>query len=218
MAFQNLCEPKRDSRPTRFLLSVIALGIVLITIGCDKKEGPSEAKVTADDLVQQGWINFEYLDYIASLKDFEDAINLDDRHSDAYNGAGWSAAKIPRKMNEAGDYFATSLSLDTTRYDALGGWVFVVYQQGDSAGWEAAIRKGDSLLYHRQVWQFHHEKSIDFNDIRLVMANSYLNLGEFEQSLEIVQLLNSSFEADVTTPIGRRELREEIERLRKIYA
>lgn len=212
---QSTIEQMRGSRPIRILLSVIALGMVLITIGCDKTEGPSEAKVTADDLVQQGWSNFENLDYTASLNDFEAAIDLDDCHSDAHNGAGWSAGKIHGKLKRACDYFAISFSLDTTRYDALGGWVFAVYQQGD---WEAAIRKGDSLLYRRQVWQFHHEQTIDFNDIRLVMAVSYFNLGEFEQSLRNVQMLNSSFEADMNTPIGRRELRDEIERLRKIYA
>lgn len=198
----------------RFLVSAAVSCFVLLINGCDDSEGPAEPEVTADDYVEQGWKNFELHGYDESLNDFLEAIKLDNKLSDAFNGAGWSSGRIVGKLEEAGDYFAISFDLDTSRYDALGGWVFVIYQSGD---WEAAIQKADSLLHRREVWQFYHEKSIDFSDIRLVMAVSYFNLGDFEASLEIVQILNSAFEADLTTPIGRRELRDEIERLRLVY-
>lgn len=197
--------------PALFLIVFLALTLN----GCrGSEDGPSGPKLTSDDLTELGWDSFEQSDYQSALDNFKAALGKNPDHIEANNGAGWSAGKLPDHLDEAPGYFAKCLQIDTTIYDALGGWTFVVFQMED---FEAAINKADSLLRRRPVWQFRHEQTLDHFDIRLVLAVSYFSIGEFEASYETVRFLNRSFETDISTPAGRRELLEEIERLRLIY-
>ena len=199
----------------RYTFILASLGLLLIAAGCGEDEGPSGPKATVQDVVAEGWDYFAAADYQAALETFTRAIGMNAGYSDAHNGAGWSSGKIPGLLNQAPDYFARSYSLDTTRYDALGGWSFILYQQGE---WDATIAKADSLLHRRPVWQFLRQPSIDFHDVWLIVASSECHLGDFDRALQIIKdYLNPSFEADATTPAGRREILDEIERLGRIY-
>jgi len=199
----------------RYTFMFASLGLLLMAAGCGEDEGPSGPKTTARDEVAQGWKYFADANYQAALEAFTRAIQLDVAHSDAHNGAGWSSGKIPGLLNQASDHFTRSYSLDTTRYDALGGWSFVLYQQQE---WVATIAKSDSLLRRRPVWQFLRQPSIDFHDVWLIVASSNCHLGNYERALEIIRIyLNPPFDADATTPAGRREILDEIERLGSIY-
>ena len=202
-------------RLIRFFISLFNLVFLLAMVGCGDEDGPSGPIANVQDVVSEGWDYFIEAEYQNAFDTFTRAIEMDRHHSDAHNGAGWSSGKIPGMLEQASDYFARSYSLDTTRYDALGGWSFVVYQLGE---WEATIAKADSLLRRRPVWQFLHESNIDFHDVWLIVASSNCHLGHFERALEIIKdYLNSSFDADSSTPAGRREILDEIERLGRIY-
>ena len=199
----------------RITIFLMVLGLMVIAIGCGEDGGPSGPEVTAESLVEDGWELFAAEEYEAALDRFLDATEKNHNYSDAYNGAGWCSGKIPGLLSEASNHFARSFGLDTTRYDALGGWTFVVYQSGQ---WDAAIGKADSLLHRRPVWQFLRQPSIDFHDIWLVEASAYCHLGNYDRALEIIiEHLNNSFDADPSTPAGRREILDEIERLGRVY-
>ena len=190
--------------------------LLLLTVGCGDDDSSATGPVlSAQELINEGWDKFEADDWSGALNDFRSAIDLNANLSDAYNGAGWASGKIADGLNNAANYFAISLLNDTTRYDALGGWAFVVYQQGE---WQLSIEKADYLLHRRPGWRFLHQSSLDFNDLRLMMVAAWCNLDDYDTAYNIViNYLNSSFEADINTPEGRRELLEEIERLRRIY-
>ena len=209
-----LKQPKSTQSVYTITAQFLIVLLIFVLSGCGGDDGPSGPEPTADYLTEQGWDSFEQFDYQSALEDFKSALGKNPEHAGANNGAGWSAGKLPGHLDEAPDYFAKCLQIDTTIYDALGGWTFVVFQTGD---FEAVIGKADSLLHRRPVWQFHHEQTLDHFDIRLVMAVSYFSIGEFEASYETVRFLNRSFETDISTPAGRRELFEEIERLRLVY-
>lgn len=199
------------------LLSVsLAVLFVVTVVGCGKDDnGDAGIQLSAQELIERGWDNFENMEYPAALRDFKSAIDQHTILFDAWNGAGWSAGKQNAMLDDANEYFAGCLLRDTTRYDALGGWAFVVYQSGD---WNGALNKADSLLHRRPLWRFLHQSDIDFHDLRLMMAAAYYNIGDFATSLNVITTyFNQSFEADIETPGGRRELLEEIERLRQIY-
>ncbi len=199
-----------------YLKTFLTIMVCLLVVGCEKDdEDTSNQALTASELTTQGWRAFESGDYLTALNNFNMALSKDNNFSDAYNGLGWTSGKIPARLNEAPNYFARSYALDTTRYDALGGWAFAVYQQGN---WSSAIEKGDSLLHRRPGWRFLHEPTLDFRDVWLMIAAAYFNLADYYAAYRtIVEHLNAGFEADVNTPAGRRELLEEIERLRRIY-
>ncbi|MBM3329952.1 MAG: hypothetical protein FJY67_10880 [Calditrichaeota bacterium] len=194
---------------------VVAATTAILIIGCAKDDDSNgSGGRTAAEALAAGWDAFETGDYATAHSNFTEATGLDSRLSDAYNGLGWSSGRMPGRLSEAGTHFGRSLGLDTTRYDALGGWAFAVYQSGDYA---AAIAKADSLLRRRPGWRFLHQQTIDFRDVKLMMAAAWYQTGNYSASYAVVQELNPAFEADVRTPSGRRELMEEIERLRRIY-
>jgi tetratricopeptide (TPR) repeat protein len=197
------------------VIAVFALTLFVISCGSDD-ENKGAVALSADELVQVGWDRFEAADYFSAANNFQQATALNGTHSDAWNGAGWANGRIQGKLDEAIDCFARAYySIDTTRYDALGGLAFATYQAGD---WQNAIDKADSLLQRRPGWRFLHESTLDFNDVWLLIARSYYNLGDFSNSLSIIRLhLNLTFEADITTELGRMELLSEIERLGQIY-
>ncbi len=195
----------------------VILTATLLAVGLSGCGGNDEetAPLAPANLLAQGWDYFENADYVSALNSFRNAFEDNATRVDAYNGAGWSAGKGGGTLTEAADYFRRSWQLDPSHYDALGGWIFVEYQQG---GYQSAVNKALSLMNSKPGWRFLHQPSIDFIDIRLVLAASYFYLGEFEQSLQVVKdYLNPSFEADVQTREGQRELLEELERLRGIH-
>ncbi len=194
---------------------LLLFGLGLALTGCSKSSsGPSSPTLTVADQVAQGWTDFETGNYSLALSEFQAAIGRDASYADAHNGAGWALGKLPSRLTEAPTQFALALQLDTTRYDALGGWAFVAYQTGD---WQGALAKSDSLLHRRPSWQFLHEKTLDKDDVRLLQAACYYNLGDYATSFATVVTFSPAFEADVSTPAGRRALFDEIERLRRLY-
>jgi|GEM_PF-816334 len=198
---------------------VIALPLFFGIVACDNNDDTTvNAELTVEEIVDQGWEYFSDNDYSMALEVFETAIWRGGNIADAYNGAGWSAGKIVELENgldRSAANFSHSLSMDTTMYDAIGGWAFIAFQQGD---WTSAIEKADSLLNRRPGWRFLHESTVDFQDLRLMKAKSYFNKLDFESSYKLItDFLNPSFETDISTEEGRMELQQEIERLRLIY-
>ena len=65
-------------------------------------------------------------------------------------------------------------------------------------------------------WIFIHDQTISYKDLHLIKAEGYFALGNFNESLIEVQLLNPAFTTDTNTFEGRAALAEEIERLRGV--
>ncbi len=202
------------------LATLLSICLVLVVMGCGKDDGVTGPEMTTMDLVYEGWDLFEDAEYAAAIEYFERALQAtadltDDQRMYAYSGAGWTCGKLPGRLEDARDYFERSVIDSMILYDALAGWLFVDYQLGD---WNMALLKAEVLMEDIPTWRFYHEETLDYNDIRLLMAASHFNLGNFSESLQVVvEHLNSWFEADVSTQQGRRELSEEIERLREVY-
>ena len=192
----------------------LALGFASLT-GCSTNDSNPTAVLTPSEQVDEAWGLFQDGDYNGALAEFTAALGRDGTLSDAQNGIGWTLGRMPGRLAEAPVWFSRAITSDTTRYDALGGWAFAIYQTGDFQG---ALDKSEALLGRRPGWRFLHEQTLDQFDIRLMQASSYYNLGDYTSSYRtVVDHLNPSFEADLTTPAGRRELLDEIERLRRVY-
>ena len=85
------------------------------------------------------------------------------------------------------------------------------------ASFSNKFENAELLLEEKPGWRFLHEVTLDFNDVRLMISAAQYNLGNYTESLDTIRMLNPEFEADVSTVSGRRELLEEIERLRLIH-
>lgn len=214
---ENIIKTVKDRAIVKgLIISMLVASFSFSVISCgDDEDDNTQAQLTVQEVSARGWESFKDADYSSALTDFSAVIQRDANYSDAYNGAGWSVGRLPNRLSEAGAYFSRSLQLDTSRYDALGGWSFVEYQLGN---YQSSLNKADSLLNRRPGWRFLHQPSVDFRKLRLTKAAAYYSLEQFSNSLsEIRSYLNADFEADVATQEGRRELLSEIERLRRIY-
>lgn len=204
------------------LLPLVLVIMMLITVaGCEKDDKNADGtELTTTELLERGWEHFEQSNYLSALEDFQTVYGRDASLCDAWNGAGWSSGRITGGLPGALEYFSKAIELDETKYDALGGLAFAIYQdsQADTANLRVAIEKSETLLIAKPLWRFLHEQTLDYRDLKLMVAAAYFGLNEFEQSFTVIKdNFNSSFEADISTPAGRRDLLEEIERLRLIY-
>lgn len=197
----------------RWILGItFVLGLGISGCGKEKSTAPTTPPT---DLITQGWEEFERGSYQSAYDLFRRAVNADPNLSDAYNGLGWSAGHIEGKIGEAREHFSRAFSLDSLHYDALGGWTFALYQTEE---YSSAIERGGQLLNRKPRWRFLHNPTLDFNDIRLIQAFSWVHLGNFEEAYRVVRnYLNPDFDTDISSPSGKRELLDELERLRSIY-
>ncbi len=207
MIISNLSKARYFAILILFTISVVA---------CEKDNNTvASDELTVAEIIDRGWEYYSTNNYTDALEEFESAISRGGDIADAYNGIGWSRGHMTDGLKLAATSFSQCLEMDTTMYDALGGWAFITFEQGN---WESAIEKSDSLLHRRPGWRFLHESTTNFQDIRLMMAQANFYILDFEASYSIItDYLNPDFETDITTEEGRMELQQEIERLRLIY-
>jgi tetratricopeptide (TPR) repeat protein len=181
-------------------------------MSCELQEGITPIDKNVEQLVNEGWDQFKSGNYQLALEKFEEAIAIDNNYAEAYNGAGWSSARLTN-LSDAVAYFNQSISKNSSLIDAHAGLAFVYNAQKQ---YQSAINSANKALGLSSNWQFSHDETIGYNDLYLILAASYFALGDFGQSLAYVKKLNPSFIADMTTYEGKSELAEEIERLRGI--
>ncbi len=195
----------------RFL--ILYLLITVMISGCgDTGNGFKPPVKEAEELVIEGWEKFSYRGYANALEKFKEAITLNADYADAYNGAGWSNARLTM-LTDAINYFTQCLAIDRNFTDAQAGMAFVYNAQ---KSYQASIDQANSALTGNPAWSFGHDQSLSYLDLRVILAENYFALGNFTGSLNQVRLLNPSFTSDVNSFEGKTALAEEIERLRGI--
>ncbi len=191
----------------RLRSSVLAFLIVVVA-GCSSTSNPE----SADQLVSEGWTAYLNHNYTLASSKFSQALALNGNLVDAYNGAGWSLAKL-NLPDSAVTQFNRGLARDTGNTEIRAGLAFVdnalkLYSQ--------SITLALAVLQVRPAWVFSRDNSVNAQDLHLLLAEDYFALASYPQSLAQVQILNPAFAADVTTVVGQTSLAKEIERLRAL--
>jgi tetratricopeptide (TPR) repeat protein len=137
---------------------------------------------------QLGWTAFQAEDYSGALYHFYLARELDPDHAPAYLGEGWSRAYVGL-LNSARTSLEQAQSLGLATQDARAGLAVVLKLLGESNG---AIAAADTVLTYEPAYVFTWRSSIDWRDLRLLMAQCWYRLGEpfFEQVQTQVDLLD----------------------------
>ncbi len=188
------------------IVPFIILSLFIMVVGCPDfpRLGPAS--------VERAWTYYEDGEYDKAILEFEDVIDAEPDNAEAYNGLGWCYGIIC-SLSVSVAYFDTALQLQSTLVDPHAGLTFSYSDIPDDAN---AIISATTLIQNDSLYFFGHDNDITWHDVRLVKAKSLCNLGDFSSALTEVQVLNSSFTCDVSTPQGRRALLQEIERLRGI--
>ena len=189
----------------RFLsLWLISLAVFF---GCGKK-GPTGPSY--EDLIQAGWDAFAQKDYQTASQKFSDAKNLDTKRIAAYEGLGWSLLMLD-DLNQASIEFAAGASEAEATADLYAGWAFVL---NALKLYSLSNVRADQALELAPDWQFQYGLPLAARDLRVLKAENYFLIGEFQKALDEVRTINPGFNADINTNEGLAALAQEIENLR----
>jgi tetratricopeptide (TPR) repeat protein len=196
---------------------ILATALLAAAIGCSKKastEPPAEPTAVED--VASGWSQFNNAGYTSAQSYFQSALGKDASIADAYNGKGWCQA-ILRNPTAALSTFKSGLAQAGANNEIKAGLAFT-YSAMDSS--VQAINKAQEVLLADSLWQFSHtyrpsarDNKLNYQEVVLLLAQSYLKLGQFANALLWVQKLNPGYSVDVGTTTGQAALQVEIERL-----
>lgn len=196
------------------LLPVLAL--VLSCGGGGGDSGPSES---ASSLTAEGWTHFESGEYGLSVDKFERALALDPSYADAHNGLGWSYARLD-SLSRSLDSFGkaiTETGLSAVLTDSYAG-SSPAYRDLDTRPSHfdsAAVYASNALSLDRR-YVFEHDEDFDWNDLHLIMAQSYFALGDYASAKVRVDSLDGII-LNPGSPSFVEDLAEEIERLEGVY-
>ncbi len=193
----------------QFIFLGVTLSVMFVSCSGDSGEDTS-TEPTYESEVANGWRTFEAFQYDSAQIYFEQAIALDSSDVEAFAGLGWAQIRLDN-LTQAGITFQRGSTKYPVSSDLFASWSFCLNAQ---KAYDLSNAKADSVLLHNSSWQFAWQTSIDASDLRLVKAANYYALGAYASSLSMVQALNPSFTADVTTDMGQAALGAEIERLR----
>jgi tetratricopeptide (TPR) repeat protein len=184
----------------------------LILAGCNVDD--TSTPVTPQELIDNGWAQYALRNYQAALDQFNQAISADGSLADAYNGAGWSQAKLDELSGAVSD-FSIGLTKQSTNPEILAGLAWVYNAQRDYATSESMAL---AVLQADTAWVFSRDNSLTSADIRLLLAEDYFADANYTLSLAQVVILNPGFppSLDFSGVDGRITLATEIERLRGI--
>jgi tetratricopeptide (TPR) repeat protein len=196
-------------------ISVACLACLLTAFGCggDGGGGPSD---TAASLTAAGWALFETGEYEAAITKFNQALGLDATYSDAYNGLGWSNAKLD-SLGTALNNFGECLIFNNTLADAYAGCAPVYRDyETEPAHFDSAIAAASEALTLEDEYSFSHDTSFDWRDLHLIIAQSHYGLGEFLDAYShVIALGGVTLDPESDTFV--EDLAAEIERLEGLY-
>lgn len=192
-------------KPFKIIIFILLVNFLYSCSGEDT--GPTSPSPSAEEYLQIGWTDYENQNYEIALENFLNAFKKDNWLDDAMNGAGWSAGHLS-DLSKAVNYFTQGYNVTENNEDIVAGFAFIYNAQKkyeDSNNWALKVKP---------TWVFSHDISFNIDDIFLLQAENYFALGDFENALNYVQLLNPQFTCNIFTIEGRTLLADEIERLK----
>ncbi|MBT3316482.1 tetratricopeptide repeat protein [bacterium] len=192
-----------------FIVKRLALLLLLLLFvaGCGDDE--STTSPTTNHL-SQGWSLYESGDYAEAITSFVAALESDPANTSAFNGLGWTWTKIGN-MELGRDEFQRAIDNGMTTADPYAGIAFASMDIAP-ADFNGAISSALAALEITSDWSFSHKTSIDWRDIRLVLAQSYFAIHNYDLANEQVVALGG------TAQVSEADLMQEITRLNDLYA
>lgn len=175
-------------KKTIVLISLIGL---FVSTGCGKKVTSVE-ELSASQLIEKGWQDFENGNYTAAVFSFEKAIRKDSTLTDAYNGLAWSLAKSG-EPDSALTYFNSTLELDSLVVDAYVGKAGV---QQKLNLYNKVIANAKMVLQIDENYIFSHDNRISFTDIHFLLAEAYYRTQQYQMAQTKVDWLRQILDLD----------------------
>ncbi|MDP6611028.1 MAG: hypothetical protein QF823_01815 [Candidatus Marinimicrobia bacterium] len=199
------------------ILFLISIGLITLD-ACRKKY-----YATAENMAEYGWVLYKTKDFLNSNTWFQDAVTNDKNWKDAYNGLGWTYAKLMVLDSSIANY-QTGLGKKQDAWnptdihsEILAGLTFAYHAQGKD---KKTVEFGRTFLDSTvkpltSGWIFSHDSLLNYLDVRITLAASYFALGKFDSTiLQMTVILDSLNSSELpitdTTLIGRIEMAKQI--------
>ena len=177
--------------------AVLAITLAGLAAGCGGGGAGTTQPPPVDPIVA-GWTAFESGDFAGARGHFAEAVAADPTSADAKDGLGWSLLFIAPGATGADDSllaavsdFDGAISLAPSSPDAYAGraaaerGLAAVASSHDSL----AIVSADAALGLSPAFQFAHRTSIDWKDLRLIIADAAFARGDYTRTnTEVVNL------------------------------
>ena len=170
---------------TKFMILIVVA--ISIFFSCEDSGG--EPELTAGELINSGWINFEIGEYTLAIEDFNSAISKDASASEAYSGIGWSRIRLDM-IGAAQTSFLTALDGNYAGKELLAGLAAISLANEE---YSTAIGYAESILNIDPDWVFEHDNSIDYKDVWLIVATAYFHEGDFAEVELAIQNIDSAY-------------------------
>lgn len=182
----------------RILTAAMCGALALGTAGCgDETAPPPEGGIPVVpqatlDHTKEGWIAFAAGDYSDALAEFDAALAVSSNYTDALSGRGWARM---RQDDFAGAEVDFAAAVAASSYwqrpdDTAGALVGRTFNAGANADYPLAALAGQQAQAAGGVFYvFAHDSSIDIDDVRLAVAEAFIQTGEYEAALqELVEI------------------------------
>jgi tetratricopeptide (TPR) repeat protein len=148
-------------------------------------------------LTLAGWTHYSDGQFTQALSDFQDALAENPDCFDAHTGLGWSYAKLD-SLEDAVSSFEAALAIRNAFLDALAGLAMVSSALNDH---QEVIDSASAVLDRvGNGYVFRRDPNVTSIDLRLVLANSYVETEEFGLAQEQVDILNPDNGLDPDDP------------------
>jgi len=189
---------------------VLILGLALA--GCGGGNDP----VSPPSKVEQGWSAFQKGDFTAAQDFFESALTDDPTDPEAHNGLGWVQLKGLDDLAAAIQSFDSALANGFAEADPNVGKALAL-RDLEPVDYGAAIACAQTALTKEPNFVFDHHTSLDWHDVRLVLAGAFYATGDYTSAYAEVTALGGNT-LDTAGPRFIQQLLVEIDRLSRLYA
>jgi len=192
-------------------ITTTALGALLLAGGA----GCGDETVTPPpNKVDVGWTAFASGDLDEAKTQFESALADDPGDSEANNGLGWTRLRLD-ELDGAITSFEAALTNGFTGPDPDAGKA-IILRDRVPLDYPAAISAALAALAKNANFVFSHDTSLDWRDLRLVLAHAYYATGAYGSAGAEVTALGGTA-PDSQADDYPRQLLAEIERLTRQY-
>jgi len=137
-----------------------------------------KTEIDTGNLIFYGWDDFENGDFSRAAGYFDQYIQFDSLNADCFTGLGWSLMRID-SLDSSITSFNNALNINEEYIDALAGLVLALYKKDEDL---TVTVFGEQTLEQDSVYEFEHDTTFNFEDIHLILADSYNLLGMIEDA------------------------------------
>ncbi len=180
-----------DSWLPRMQRTIAALAfstfLAVLIAGCGDDNTPTgsgddddDSAPTAAELTAEGWESFESGTLSTAKSRFREALDLDAAHAEAHTGLGWTLARED-SLQASDDRFDSAIAGGHDSPDPYAGKAPVLraMEPRDNSG---AIDAANEALDREIRYVFDHDPGFDWMDLRLILAQAYVALTEYDSA------------------------------------